>query len=316
MGKEIPTYALTDTGAEGKAFIDEEWARTQGMPLLPLKKPFDLEVIDGRTSEDAVTHYTRATCRINDHTQKEMMMFVTKLAYYPVVLGMPWLKQHDPTIRFASHTITFDSDYCRKHCNVPGRPSKLQALQDVPKTARSCRPLTCPDALKKYDLYQVSLKAAASYARKGGYRLFASSLEQIDDLPKTKSPALPATETSPPKTLPKELEEFSDVFSPKEAEKLPPHRPYDHHIQLVEGKPLPFQGHNSPTTAVAWQNLEDYFGGEDNAAGSRRAQFRPREGRDFQGVKKDQGLTEEGSEAHREEEGQHKCPKGELGAGW
>lgn len=36
--EEVPTYALTDTGAEGKAFVDEEWARTKEMPLLPLKK--------------------------------------------------------------------------------------------------------------------------------------------------------------------------------------------------------------------------------------------------------------------------------------
>jgi hypothetical protein len=239
-GKEIPAYALTDTGAEGKAFIDKEWAEAHDISLLPLKKPFNLEVIDGRSSEDAVTHYALVSCRINDHFQDTMMMFATQLAYYPVVLGMPWLKQHDPTIRFASHTITFDSEYCRRHCNVPGKPTKLKALQDVPKTARTYRPLSCPDILRKYEPYQVTLRAAAAYARKEGYCLFTASLEQIDDILEAQHLGPARKEPEPAKTLPKELEEFADVFSPKEAEKLPPHRPYDHHIQLIEGKTPPF----------------------------------------------------------------------------
>lgn len=66
-GKEIPTYALTNTGAEGKAFINKEWAQAQGIPLLHLKKPFSLEVIDGRSSEETVSHYACLPCRINDY---------------------------------------------------------------------------------------------------------------------------------------------------------------------------------------------------------------------------------------------------------
>ena len=34
--------------------------------------------------------------------------------------------------------------------------------------------------------------------------------------------------------LPDELKDFSDVFSPKEAEKLLPHRPYNHDIKLKD----------------------------------------------------------------------------------
>jgi hypothetical protein len=34
-------------------------------------------------------------------------MFVTKLGYYPIVLGIPWLKEHNVAIRFASNLVTF-----------------------------------------------------------------------------------------------------------------------------------------------------------------------------------------------------------------
>jgi hypothetical protein len=49
---------------------------------------------------------------------------------------------------------------------------------------------------------------------------------------------------SPPKPrdlLPEELKDYTDVFSPKEAEKLSPHRNYDHNIRLQEDKTLPFK---------------------------------------------------------------------------
>jgi hypothetical protein len=44
-------------------------------------------------------------------------MFVTKLGHYPIVLGIPWLKQYDVAIRFASNLVTFGSQYCLAHCN-------------------------------------------------------------------------------------------------------------------------------------------------------------------------------------------------------
>ena len=40
--------------------------------------------------------------------------------------------------------------------------------------------------------------------------------------------------------IPDEYHEFIDLFSEKAAEKLPPQRPYDHSIPLVEGKSPPY----------------------------------------------------------------------------
>jgi hypothetical protein len=49
---------------------------------------------------------------------------------------------------------------------------------------------------------------------------------------------------SPPEfhdLLPEELKDYADVFSPKEAEKLPPYQNYDHNIRLQENKTPPFE---------------------------------------------------------------------------
>ena len=68
------------------------------------------------------------------------------------------------------------------------------------------------------------------FARRG-LKLFLISLKQVNDLLLYKEPT---------ETLPEELKDFADVFSPKEVEKLPLYRPFDHDIKLVEGKTPPF----------------------------------------------------------------------------
>ncbi|KAF4259020.1 hypothetical protein CNMCM8812_002513 [Aspergillus fumigatus] len=52
--------------------------------------------------------------------------------------------------------------------------------------------------------------------------------------------------------LPKEFKDYANIFSPKEAERLPPHRPYDHDIKLLEGKTPPF----GPLYAMSREELE------------------------------------------------------------
>lgn len=80
---------------------------------------------------------------------------------------------------------------------------------------------------------QISLEAASMYARRKNRGLFAVTTAQIDKI--LAVPEYLAATTS----LPAELKELADIFSLKKAEMLPPHRPSDHHIPLVERKRAP-----------------------------------------------------------------------------
>ncbi|PHH49893.1 Retrotransposon-derived protein PEG10 [Ceratocystis fimbriata CBS 114723] len=179
--RSFPTYALTDCGAEGKAFIDATWVALHRIPTHPLRSPFGIEVFDGRETEAGkCTHYVRARLRINDHCQKNVLFFVTQLAHYPIVLGMPWLKQHDPTVRFADHSITFDSEYCRNHCNVPGKPEKLRAIHNVPHKDRPSNLPPRPLGLRNLNIVPITKEGAIAYSRRASCRLFVATLEEID----------------------------------------------------------------------------------------------------------------------------------------
>ncbi|KAG0158234.1 hypothetical protein PDIDSM_5747 [Penicillium digitatum] len=125
--EDFPSYAMLDSGAEGKRFVDQEWARENSLTLIPLTKPIQLEGFDGQEAEcGPITHYIQMHIRISDHREKKACFLATQLAHYPIVLGLPWLKVHDPYVRFAEHSIEFNSDYCRRNCNIPLLSAKIQ----------------------------------------------------------------------------------------------------------------------------------------------------------------------------------------------
>jgi hypothetical protein len=114
--KKIPTHTLIDCGATGYAFVDQAFATHHKLPLRPLTTPWVLKVIDGwKISSGDITHLMEVCLDIQGHHEK-LPMFVTKLGRYPIVLGIPWLKQHDVVICFASNLVTFGSQHCLAYC--------------------------------------------------------------------------------------------------------------------------------------------------------------------------------------------------------
>ena len=94
----INTYSIVDCGASGKAFIDLSFTQFHKIPLHPLTQPRTVTVVDGRvTSSGVITHFVCVPLVIDNHVETTDM-FVTKLGHYPVILGIPWLRLHDPHI--------------------------------------------------------------------------------------------------------------------------------------------------------------------------------------------------------------------------
>ena len=110
--KTLSTYAMTDSSAKGKGFIDKSWADSHELLLKKLNRLFGILMFDGNLSKKGrVTYYVETKMQVEDH-EETIRLYVTQLAHYPVILGMPWLKLHDPRVSFASHTLTFESKYC------------------------------------------------------------------------------------------------------------------------------------------------------------------------------------------------------------
>ena len=62
-----------------------------------------------------VTHLTEVPMDINNH--RELATFqVANLQHHEVILGMPWLREHNPTIDWKEKKITFNSERCTTFC--------------------------------------------------------------------------------------------------------------------------------------------------------------------------------------------------------
>lgn len=219
------TCALVDSGCEGYAFIDHDYAKQAGLSLIPVDRPFPLYGYDGEDKNSRIIRdYVRCELKSGTHVDKDAVLYITPLPHYPIILGHPWLKKHNPTPNWADNIWEFNDPYCMKNCNQTSTPTRLRGLRDVPKKY-------IPD-LNHRDISIVSLRACYAYARKG-YQVSMISIEDIDEALKQEGDEIAIQ-------LPKELRDYADVFSPKKADKLPLHRSYDHEIKITSDKKLPF----------------------------------------------------------------------------
>jgi len=116
----IRTNSMLDSGATGKGFIDEAFAHTHQLTLYQLRNSRRLNVVDGRPSSAGdITHVAKLNMEIKGHKEK-MLFYVTKLGKYDIILGKPWLADHNPYVNWSDNIVTFRSDHCRTYCLAKG----------------------------------------------------------------------------------------------------------------------------------------------------------------------------------------------------
>jgi hypothetical protein len=184
-----------------------------------------------------ITHIAEGYLSIQEH-QEKLPMFITTLGHYPIVLGILWLKQHDAAICFASNLVTFGSQYCLAHCN--DRAVTLQGTSKEPPEPLSAN--TTPLSIAK-----ISPILLTWQAKRNCLQINAISLYEIYKALKEGNEMAQISET-----VPVEYHKFLPLFSEVEANKLPPHHPYDHRIPLKEGFTPPF----GPIYSLSWTELE------------------------------------------------------------
>jgi hypothetical protein len=80
------------------AFINSDFTRYHKFCLDNLEIHRKLEVINGHPIKlDDIIHTICTKLSINS-PEEDISIFVTKRGYCPVLLGIPWLQRHDPTI--------------------------------------------------------------------------------------------------------------------------------------------------------------------------------------------------------------------------
>ncbi len=121
-GITVNGLALIDSGAEG-SFIDERWAMEQGIPLLDLNDTTTVFALDGR----ALSTVHRITCplslTVSGNHRETISFFVFQSPYTPIVLGHPWLTQHNPQIDWVKGSVHLWNLSCHVNCLVSAVPA-------------------------------------------------------------------------------------------------------------------------------------------------------------------------------------------------
>jgi RNase H-like domain found in reverse transcriptase/Reverse transcriptase (RNA-dependent DNA polymerase)/Integrase zinc binding domain/Chromo (CHRromatin Organisation MOdifier) domain/Integrase core domain/Retroviral aspartyl protease len=111
---------MIDSGATS-SFISERFARLNNIKLNIKRNPIALHVIDGRPiASGLITHECTVIMGTGKHLE-EITLNVTSLGRHDVVLGLPWLKKHDPKTDWTHNTLRFVSNHCFNHC-LPKAP--------------------------------------------------------------------------------------------------------------------------------------------------------------------------------------------------
>jgi hypothetical protein len=87
---------LVDSGCEGYAFIDRDYAKQAGLLLVPVDRPFLLYRYDREDKNSRIIReYVCYGLKSGDHIDKDAVLYVTLLLHYPIILGHLWLKKHN-----------------------------------------------------------------------------------------------------------------------------------------------------------------------------------------------------------------------------
>ncbi len=107
--------ALIDSGAEGN-FLDISVAAQWGIPAIPLPSPISVRSLNGLLLS-SITHSTPSVSLVvsgNHHEVIELYLLDSPGA--PVVLGHPWLVQHNPHVDWSGNSVLSWSQSCLASC--------------------------------------------------------------------------------------------------------------------------------------------------------------------------------------------------------
>lgn len=291
---------MIDCGCSPYGFIDENFAQSRNLPSTPLAQPRTLRLADG-TIAGTITHLSKFKHRMGT-VEEEVALYRWPLDGPDIILGLPWLRKHNPDIDWTMGTLSINGETLAElqgsqpKCKS-GTPDTLTPTPDPtePETTVEIRSLRAPNFLTfcKYQdvtvdsmslskfmvvtdalrsLHAMSLtdqRSSDETADATPSEVLRSILVQDDQLDRdTLPPRLRAfhewiaeapwlrrvtdediekyLEGKTPPTmqeilakLPPEYHDLVRAFEPKDAETLPPHRPFDHKIELLPGHTPP-----------------------------------------------------------------------------
>ena len=152
--QRLTVGALIDSGADG-CFLDSTFAAQADIPCEELERPMEAFALDERRLASVTRQSRPVSLTIAGNHVESLQFFVIQSPLVPVILGRPWLAQHEPHIAWSSGNILEWSSSCHARC-----------LQAAPGPAVRAVPIAPPPDLSSvppeyHDLGEVFSKTRA-----------------------------------------------------------------------------------------------------------------------------------------------------------
>lgn len=297
--------ALLDCGAFS-VIVNQKLVRKFGLRTRPLPRPIKVYNADDSLNQSGpITDLVRLTLEMGGH-KEEVDATVANIGDYPLIIGIDWLRQHNPEIDWQDDTISFTR--CPKECRPAAAERTVRAGQDLPHAVRKLRAARCKNSRQmrarprphaRVCVAEVSddtdeaeeetdnlAKVPPGFRHSEKYMDIYHDTEQffVADDPDfvhkiaasytwsqaiAEKTAVKEGDKSFEEMVPPQYREFAKVFSKSEAERLPERKPYDHAIDLESGA-TPSYSKIYPMAPAERAALKDFI--EDNL---RKGYIRP-----------------------------------------
>jgi hypothetical protein len=279
--------SLVDCGASG-LFMDVAYVQEKEIETKRLADPIQVRNVDGSPNENGpITEVADMLLHYKGHTER-VTFAVTRLGKEKIILGLPWLKAHNPEIDWVSGDVKMTRCPARcQQCRTEVREERKQAAREA-HTIRACRmgPFPRPTVEVEEvpdeedgadDDEDVPDEEDADEAVEEGDRVFMTAIRPDDEVVDIRatgnfSQRLAEAYNKNAKVhsfrdaVPDYLHDFEDVFAEESFDALPERKKWDHAIELVPNA----QSRNCkiyPLSPVEQKGLDEFI--EENLASGR-----------------------------------------------
>jgi hypothetical protein len=241
--------AMVDSGASS-SFISRLYVNANRMQQQPLEHDIPVYNIDSTlNSAGSITHSVTLKVIIGSHVERHTFL-VTDIGSEKVILGLPWLRAHNPMMDFDKGALLFSRCKCEGTIPViddsgPQNTDEVPPLEDpfeLLKDNRRMRRAWVKASVTDLHNDQVWIAAGFTYsqaiAEKAGKEKRERTFEEI---------------------VPPQYRSFSKVFNEQESERLPDTQPWDHTIDLKPGAPETMRSKNYPMSPNEQEELHRFL---------------------------------------------------------
>ena len=143
--------ALIDSGSDA-SLMSFSLAKTFSMNLIPLSEHIALFLADGKPAAQGYIKFSTPLVKLHIDNHIEMINLYSCELSHPVILGLDWLRRHNPVVDWSQLKFTFTSDYCKSNCLSESKQLNAAHIETGEKLSSQVYPyLACNDTVSSED---------------------------------------------------------------------------------------------------------------------------------------------------------------------